>query len=550
MAQRFGRYWLHEKIGLGGMAEVWRATLGPDEHTFAFEIAVKMLLPHLARDKATVDMFRTEADIAKLLRHPNIVQVYESGVIDGQTYISMEYVWGTDLATLVETLRKKRLRFPPELALFVAMQVLRALDYVHRAKSAAGEPMDIVHRDVTPSNVYVTYDGQVKLADFGIARVNFLEERDDPMLKGKVAYMPPEVLRGGHVDQTADLWGIAVTLWELLTTTHLHEGVPDSDLVKADPPPVIHAPHEINADVPEDLSLIVARALSPKKKKRPRDAVELYRDLKLYVRDSGLKADAAALGRFVSALTGKGATAQPARAPVGPATGIFERPSYQVPVGMSPTQRFEIVMRKRRVLWPVLAAGVAVGAAGGSAAAWQLLRSRAPEPTGRPAAVAATPPAPVSPPVAVEPPASTDSRARPGGPDGLADDPAWSGNGGKTGPKVEAAMQRARTQARRQKYAAAEATYRELLAAHPRHVPAILGRADVLLQLERYPEAEEAARSALALEPRSPAAHLLLGDALWMQRHDKDARAAYQRCVELAPGSKSAQTARRILSKL
>ncbi len=111
-------------------------------------------------------------------------------------------------------------------------------------------------------------------------------------------------------------------------------------------------------------------------------------------------------------------------------------------------------------------------------------------------------------------------------------------------------MQRARTQARRHKFAVAEATYGEVLAQHPRYVPAMLGRADVLLELERYPEAEASARAALALEPRSSAGYLLLGDALWMQGHEKEARSAYQRCVELAPGSKSAQTARRILSRL
>src|SRR5690349_19522072 len=144
MANRFGRYWLHEKIGHGGMAEIFRATIGPDPATFAFELAIKRLPAHLEKDQAQVRMFLTAADDAQVLKHPNSVHVYEAGVHEGHVFIAMEYIWGSDLAKLIEQLRRRRLRLPPEMAVFIVLQVLRALDYVHQAKSARGEPMEIV----------------------------------------------------------------------------------------------------------------------------------------------------------------------------------------------------------------------------------------------------------------------------------------------------------------------------------------------------------------------------------------------------------------------
>ena len=114
MAQSFGRYWLHEKIGHGGMAEIFRATIGPDPQTYAFELAVKRLHSELEKDPKQVATFLTEADVAKFLRHPNLVQVYEAGITEGHVYIAMEYIWGFDLARLIDTLRRRRIVLPPE----------------------------------------------------------------------------------------------------------------------------------------------------------------------------------------------------------------------------------------------------------------------------------------------------------------------------------------------------------------------------------------------------------------------------------------------------
>jgi serine/threonine-protein kinase len=354
MAQRFGRFWLHEKIGQGGMAEIFRATIGPDPQTYAFDLAVTRLPTVLTRDTQQVDMFMTEADIAKFLRHPNLVRVYESGIVDEQAYIAMEYVWGLDLAQLMTRLRARRLRFPTDLAVFVGLQVLRGLDYVHRAHSPGGESMEMIHRDVTPSNIYVTFDGKVKLGDFGVARVKFLEAHEDQrMLKGKIGYMPPEVIAGAPLDQRVDLWGLACSLYEMITGKRVYDGVSESDLAYGAVPPRIVPAHKVNPEVDAGLSAVLSAALHMKARKRPRDAVALYRDLKGYMVESGIRVDADALDRFARAATGMSVSQTSLR--TGPTTESFSTPAYEAPAGMSMTQRIEIA-RRRRVLVPMLMA--------------------------------------------------------------------------------------------------------------------------------------------------------------------------------------------------
>lgn len=358
--QAFGRYWLQEKIGHGGMAEVFRATLGPDPETYAFDIALKRMHPHLEHDQSQVDMFMTEADIAKFLKHANIVQVYESGLIDGHAYIAMEYIWGLDLAQVLLRLRQRQLRLPADLAVYITLQILRALDYVHRAAAPGGEPMDLVHRDVTPSNIYLTYDGQVKLADFGVARVSFLEGHDERRtLKGKVAYMPPEALAGGETEPGVDLWAVAVTLYEMLTMQQVYEGLSETDILAGAVPPTI-VPAERLVELDAALAKVLRAALHRKRRRRPDDAVDLYRLLKSYLEFSGVVADQNALGRFLRDAVGLDTPAAPSLTASAP-TGNFLASDYRAPIEMSPTQRLQLAARRRSWLAPVaVAAGVFV----------------------------------------------------------------------------------------------------------------------------------------------------------------------------------------------
>ncbi|MEE8410621.1 MAG: serine/threonine-protein kinase, partial [Myxococcota bacterium] len=361
MPERFGRYWLHEQIGHGGMAEIFRATVGPDPESYAFDLALKRMHAPLEKDRSRVEMFFTEADVAKFLHHPNLVRVYEAGLIEGRAYIAMESIWGHDLSKLIAQLRRRRLRFPSDLAIFVTLQLLRALDYVHRAKAPGGVEMNLVHRDVTPSNIYVTFGGEVKLGDFGVAHISFLEPHESSgTVKGKVGYMPPEVISGDPVDQAVDVWGAAVTLYEMLTTRGVYGEVSDEDLIAGIEPPPVTPLHKVNSDIELALSKILSRALHRNPKKRPRNAVQFYRHLKLYLRDTGIVVDSSALARFVWEITGAGAS------PMGPKpkadTGQFAMPDYQAPLEQSPTQRFEAVSRRRRRLPFLIVGGLVVAA--------------------------------------------------------------------------------------------------------------------------------------------------------------------------------------------
>lgn len=346
------------------MAEVFRATVGDDPEAYAFEMALKRLHPQLQDEKSQVDMFMTEADIGKLLRHENLVRVYESGLVGKNAFIAMEYVWGLDLQEILASLKAKRMRFPADLSIFVTMQVLRALDYVHRAVAPGGEPMDVIHRDVNPSNIYITYDGRVKLGDFGVARVRFLESLEEArFIKGKVAYVPPEVLGGAPIDQSADLWSLAVTLYEMLTVRHVYQGVSEADLVAGIEKPRIISPDKIHRDIDGKLAKLLMQALHSKPSKRPQDAVDFYQWLKRYLARDGVHVERQALGRFVRSVVGDAGRQPGDSAPrTRPVTKSFAPPEYEAPLEMTPTQRLEIVQRRRRWVLPVIIAGAAIAA--------------------------------------------------------------------------------------------------------------------------------------------------------------------------------------------
>ncbi len=375
MAEAFGRFWLQQKIGQGGMAEIFRATVGPGPSSYAFDFVVKRLLPEAQNDAAQRDMFLTEADLATHLRHPNLVQVYESGLIDGRAYIAMEHVSGLDLMRLLSLLRRRGLRFPVDLAVYVAMQVLRTLDYVHRARAVGGRDLELIHRDVTPSNIFVSARGEVKLGDFGVARVSFLEPGDDAgVVKGKVAYTPPEVLAGHPIEQRDDLWSLALTLYEMLAGRSPYSGIDEADLLSGAVRAKIVPLRKLQPDVDARLSSILVAALHPKPRRRPADAVTLYRQLKAYVLDTGVRVEPAALAAFLRHAMGEGSADDVAPiAPVvsGASPTEFAPPEYAFPVGMSPTQRIELQGRSRRRRKPWLAAAVVVAALAAGIGVWQ-----------------------------------------------------------------------------------------------------------------------------------------------------------------------------------
>ncbi|MBI5162098.1 MAG: serine/threonine protein kinase, partial [Micrococcales bacterium] len=224
--QRFGKYELLELVGKGGMAEVFLARAsGPKG--FARQLAIKRILPHMSQDEEFVEMFVHEAKLSAALTHGSIVPIYEFGEVDDQLVLAMEYVDGTNLRTLQREVRLRCDRFPPEVAVYVAAEVLRALGHAHARKDHDGSPLGLVHRDVSPSNVLLSRGGEVKLCDFGIAKAAS-RHTVSGRLKGKFSYMSPEQANGKAVDARSDLFSVGVVLWEMLSGSKLFQG--DSDL--------------------------------------------------------------------------------------------------------------------------------------------------------------------------------------------------------------------------------------------------------------------------------------------------------------------------------
>ncbi len=227
LPRSFGPYTLFDHIGRGGMANIYLARQSNDVGG-ARLMVIKEILPELAGDQGFADMLVAEAKLAAHLTHGNVVQVLDLGREDGRLYIAMEYVEGFDLNEMLRSLSRARVGLPAEFALLVVRETLRALDYAHRAKDDSGAPLGIVHRDVSPSNVLISFEGEVKLCDFGIARA-FGTGGDDELVErtrvaGKSAYMAPEQARGEDLDPRADLFAAGILLWELCSGRRMYKG--------------------------------------------------------------------------------------------------------------------------------------------------------------------------------------------------------------------------------------------------------------------------------------------------------------------------------------
>ncbi len=227
-AQRLGHYELLHPLGAGGMAEVFKArAIGPAG--FERDVVVKRILPAYGRDEDFVRMFTDEARILGLIHHPNVVQAFEFGEDDGTLYLALEYVEGPSLSRILRALRAANRRMPPAIAAYIGREICRALDCVHRLEDESGARLDVVHRDVTPSNMIVTPWGGVKLLDFGVAKfTSAARSTRAGTVKGKPAYLAPEQLEGKPIDGRVDLFALGIVMHEMLSLQHLFAG--DSDL--------------------------------------------------------------------------------------------------------------------------------------------------------------------------------------------------------------------------------------------------------------------------------------------------------------------------------
>ena len=222
--QQFGKYQILDRIAYGGMAELFRARIQGDQG-FQKLVAVKKMHAHFTVDPEVVEAFIAEAKLAAFLQHPNIVQIYDFGCMQDTYFIVMEYLQGKDLRTLSTALTDAQRPLGLENSLSIAASICSGLEYAHRLTDMAGHLLQIVHRDISPQNIFVTYAGQVKILDFGIAKVTDRDATTEAgVLKGKVAYMSPEQAQGKRIDQRSDLFAVGVILYELLTGQRLYHG--------------------------------------------------------------------------------------------------------------------------------------------------------------------------------------------------------------------------------------------------------------------------------------------------------------------------------------
>ena len=279
MAVQQQRYRVIEKIASGGMAEVFRAESAGLEG-FKKTVAIKRVLPHLSEKKQFIGMFLDEARVSAQLGHSNCVQVFDIGVGDNTYFIVMEYVDGADLKAIIENLRATNRQMAPELACLICVRICEGLAYAHELCDAEGNPMHIVHRDMSPPNVLVTRHGEVKIVDFGLAKANSQLEKSEPgIIKGKFSYLSPEAAQGKSVDQRTDIFAVGIILWELLAGRRLFLGETDLETVRqvqrAEVPPI----RNFNAAVTPELERVIARGLAVDPTRRYQSAREFCHDL-------------------------------------------------------------------------------------------------------------------------------------------------------------------------------------------------------------------------------------------------------------------------------
>lgn len=268
------------------MAEVFRAkplnARDPDNY-----LAVKRILPHLAEDDEFIAMFIDEARLTVQLRHPNVVQIYELGQFQSSHYIAMEFIAGMDLLALQKHVRRQKTTVDLDMASHIICEVARGMDYVHQKTDENGNPLGIIHRDISPQNVLVSWNGEVRIIDFGIAKAASQSTHTQAgVLKGKYGYMSPEQVRGGVVlDGRSDIFSIGTLFWELLTNRRLFRAANQYEVMAMIGDPEIVAPSEVNPSIPPELDQIVLRALAPEREDRYQRAGELARDLEAYLKN-------------------------------------------------------------------------------------------------------------------------------------------------------------------------------------------------------------------------------------------------------------------------
>jgi len=294
---RIGPYILVDKIGQGGMAELYKAEY-TSKDGFRRIVALKKILPHLTQNQEFINMFIREARIAAFLRHPNIVQITDYGNYQNSYYIAMEYIDGINLAEITDRIN---VEVPIDLAVFLALKIIIGLQYAHsKQDDESGIPLNIVHRDISPHNVMVSFEGEVKITDFGLAKA-----QSEPsftrtgQVRGKQQYMSPEQALGQKVDSRTDIYAFGIVVYEILTGRQLFEFKHDIDAIMSIPNETITPLKTIRPDIPKELNRIVMKCLEKDREVRYQTAQEIFHELLSFKKTSKITFDSIDLTDFM-----------------------------------------------------------------------------------------------------------------------------------------------------------------------------------------------------------------------------------------------------------
>lgn len=326
-----------EMVAKGGMAEVYRAkTVGLQG--FEKEVCVKKILPHLTEDESFVTMFINEAKLAATLSYANIVSVHDLCVsAGGEYFIVMEYVHGKDLSDVIRAAQLAGREVPPEMAVYICREVCKGLHYAHSKTDMTGAPMALIHRDISPHNVLVSFMGEIKITDFGIAKAaTIMNKTAVGILKGKYGYMSPEQARGQPLDHRSDIFNTGIVLYELLVGERCFAGSSDFSTLNLMRNATVTPPTKINTNVPKELEAIVLRSLAADRGDRYKDALELEAALGKFAETRGRRIGAPDLSQFMRELF---SSTEQARA--NNSTGVLSLNSVAAAVPASPKEKVE-----------------------------------------------------------------------------------------------------------------------------------------------------------------------------------------------------------------
>lgn len=272
----FGKYLIFGLIARGGMAEVYRARSMERKSQL---VALKVMRTKLMKEQKYIDMFLAEGQLGRMLHHPNIVETFEGGRHNNIYFFTMEYIMGKDLTHVLRKIQMSNLRLPIPVSVYIAQKCAEGLHYAHTLTDNEGKPLNLVNRDVSPSNIRLSYEGDVKILDFGIARARNRATSEIGTLKGKFSYMSPEQIRGLPLDGQTDIFSLGIVLYEMLTMERLFKAESETVLMEKVRQSVIAPPSTINKRISVDLDAVVLKALAREKKERYQTAGEFAADL-------------------------------------------------------------------------------------------------------------------------------------------------------------------------------------------------------------------------------------------------------------------------------